>query len=40
MSEEHLRELERRFQESGSVEDEAAWLLERVRVGDLDQGER
>lgn len=30
-----LRELERRWKESGSVEDEAAYLLERVRVGDL-----
>jgi len=32
-----LRELERRWKESGSVEDEAAYLLERVRVGDLEQ---
>jgi hypothetical protein len=30
-----LRELERAFRESGAVEDEAAWLRERVRVGDL-----
>ncbi len=37
MSDERLRELERRWRESGSVEDEAAWLLERVRVGELDQ---
>jgi len=26
MSDEKLRELERRFKETGSVEDEAAWL--------------
>ncbi len=37
MSDEKLRELERRFKETGSVEDEAAWLKERVRVGDLTQ---
>jgi hypothetical protein len=37
MTDERLRELERRWKESGSVEDEAAYLLERVRVGDLDQ---
>ncbi len=37
MSDEKLRELERRFKETGSVEDEAAWLVERVRVGDLTQ---
>ncbi len=36
MSDVRLRELERRFKESGSLEDEAAWLLERVRVGRLD----
>ncbi len=37
-----LRELERSWQASGSVEDEAAWLLERVRAGALthDQLER
>ncbi len=35
MSDEKLRELERRWKESGSVEDESAWLRERVRVGDL-----
>lgn len=35
MSDERIRELERRFKETGSVEDEAAWLKERVRVGDL-----
>jgi hypothetical protein len=33
----HLRDLERRFLQSGSSGDEAAWLLERVRVGDLTQ---
>lgn len=37
MSDERLRELERRFKETGSVEDEAAWLGERVRIGDLDE---
>ncbi len=37
MSDERLRELERRWRETGSVEDEAAWLRERVRVGDLSQ---
>ncbi len=37
MSDEKLRELERRFKETGSVEDEAVWLKERVRVGDLTQ---
>ena len=30
-----LRELERRFQATGSVEDEAAWITERLRVGEL-----
>ena len=35
MSDAKLRELERRWKESGAVEDEAAYLLERVRVGDL-----
>lgn len=35
MTDSHLRELERRFRASGSVEDEAAWLRERVRVGEL-----
>lgn len=35
MSDERLRELERRWRESGAVEDEAAYLRERVRVGDL-----
>ena len=35
MSDERLRELERRWKETGSVEDEAAWLSERVRAGEL-----
>lgn len=35
MADQRLRALERRWQASGSVEDEAAWLRERVRVGDL-----
>jgi hypothetical protein len=35
MSDAKLRELERRWKETGTVEDEAAYLLERVRVGDL-----
>ena len=35
MSDQRLRELERRWKESGSPDDEAAYLLERVRVGDL-----
>jgi hypothetical protein len=34
-----LRELERRFRASGSVEDEAAWLRARVRAGELEQDE-
>ena len=37
MSDSKLRELERRWRETGSVEDEAAYLRERVRVGDLTQ---
>lgn len=37
MTDERLRELERRWKETGSVEDEAAYLLEQVRVGHLDQ---
>ena len=37
VSDERLRELERRWKETGSVEDEAAFLLERVRVGELTQ---
>lgn len=35
MSDSRLRELERRWKETGLVEDEAAFLLERVRVGEL-----
>lgn len=35
MSDCRLRELERRWRETGSVEDEAAYLRERVRVGNL-----
>jgi len=35
VSDADLRDLERRFRETSSVEDEAAWLLERVRLGDL-----
>jgi hypothetical protein len=38
MSDERLRELERRWKETGSVEDEAKYLAERVRVGDLTLG--
>jgi len=37
MSDANLRELERRWRETGSVEDEAAWLLQRLRVGELDE---
>lgn len=37
MSDERLRELERRWKETGSVEDEAAYLVERVRVGNLER---
>lgn len=35
MSDARLRELERRWKETNSPDDEAAYLLERVRVGDL-----
>ena len=35
MSDARLRELERRWKETGSADDEGAYLLERVRVGDL-----
>lgn len=35
MSDEKLRALESRWRKTGAVEDEAAYLLERVRVGDL-----
>lgn len=37
VSDERLRELERCWQETGTVEDEAAFLSERIRVGSLDQ---
>ena len=37
VSDADLRELERRFRESGSVEDEAAWLSARVKAGELDE---
>jgi hypothetical protein len=36
VSDQRLRECERRFRETGAVEDEANWLRARVRVGDLD----
>ena len=31
-----LREIERRFRETGGIEDEPAWLRARVRAGDVD----
>ena len=34
MSDEKLRELERAFRESGSVEAEVVWLRERARAGE------
>lgn len=37
MSDERLRQLERRWRETSAVEDEAAYLLERVRAGTLTQ---
>lgn len=37
MTDTRLRQLERRWKETGSVRDEADYLLERVRVGDLDR---
>ena len=37
MTDTKLRELERRWKESNAAEDEAAYLLERVRVGDLEK---
>ncbi len=37
MTDSSLRELERRFRASGSVEDEAAWLRARVQAGELHQ---
>ncbi len=36
MSDARLRELERLWKETGSPDDEAAYLLARVRVGNLD----
>jgi hypothetical protein len=33
VSDERLRELERRWKETGSIEDEASWLAERLRLG-------
>jgi hypothetical protein len=35
MTDERLRELERRWKETGAVDDEARYLAERVRIGDL-----
>lgn len=35
MSDQELRELERRWKSTGSTDDEAAFLLERVRTGEL-----
>ena len=37
MSDADLRELGRRWRETGSVEDEAAWLRARVQAGELEQ---
>lgn len=37
MTDERLRELERRWKETSSLDDEVAYLRERVRVGDLSQ---
>jgi hypothetical protein len=37
MADDRLRELERRWKSSGAVEDEVALLLERMRVGDLEE---
>jgi hypothetical protein len=37
VTDERLRELEQRWKASGSPEDEAAYLLERVRTGDLEK---
>lgn len=36
MADAHIRELERRWRETSSAGDEAAWLLARLRVGELD----
>jgi len=38
VSDADLRELERKFRETGAVEDEAAWFRERLRVGEVAQG--
>lgn len=37
MTDTRLRQRERKWKETGAVEDEAAYLLERVRVGDLEK---
>lgn len=37
MSDSRLRDLERRWRQTGAVEDEAAYLTERVRTGDLSE---
>jgi hypothetical protein len=37
MSDQELRELERRYRQSGDATDEAAWLGARLRVGDVDR---
>lgn len=37
MSDERLRELERRARETGAPDDQAAWLVERVRMGRLER---
>jgi hypothetical protein len=37
VSDQRLRELERRFRASGSVEDEATWLRARMQAGELEQ---
>lgn len=39
MSDEKIRELERYWKETGTTQDEAALLVERVRAGDLDRGQ-
>ena len=38
MSDFDLRDLERRFLESAAAEDETAWLVARLRVGELSEG--
>lgn len=37
MTDSHLRELERRFRQTGSASDEAVWLRARVQAGDLSE---